>query len=105
MMRNVAIGAVLGFGLVVLFLSIFNAQPPPPAPAPGTAPPSAPAAAAADGSANDGGPAATLVPVNIAPVITTPNLRMNSNERRLMIRDLLREQRPAVNPAGDGGGQ
>ena len=48
---------------------------------------------------------ATLVPVNIAPVITTPNLRMNSNERRLMIRDLLREQRPAVNPAGDGGGQ
>ncbi len=54
MMRNVAIGAVLGFGLVVLLLSVFNTQPPPAAPPP----------------AVDAGMG--IVPMNVAPVVVLP---------------------------------
>src|SRR4051812_11916459 len=101
MMRNVAIGAVLGFGLVVLFLSVFKTEAPPPAPPAPVAPvaPAAPAAAAvvaaapeaAAPSVADGGPATALIPVNAAPVIVTPSLRAIGDERRLMMREMLRE--------------
>lgn len=60
MMRNVAIGAVLGFGLVVLLLSIFNNEAPPLAPA---------------GGGGGGGGAPALVPLNVGPVIVVPQLR------------------------------
>jgi hypothetical protein len=120
MMRNVAIGAVLGFGLVVLFLSIFNTEPPPPAPppAPAAAPPApapaaeaaaappaaAPAApAVAEAAANDGGPATALVPLNTAPVVVTPNIRANIDDRRLLMMQMMREQRAAMIIAGDAG--
>ena len=63
MMRNVAIGAVLGFGAVVLVLSIFGGQPPPPAPAP---------VAAAAELAADAGAAPVLTPLNVAPVVVAP---------------------------------
>jgi hypothetical protein len=56
MMRNVAIGAVLGFGLMVLLLSVFNTTPPPAAPPP----------------AVDAG--AAIVPMNVAPVVVLPPL-------------------------------
>lgn len=54
MMRNVAIGAVLGFGLVVLLLSVFNTQPPPAAPPPEV----------------DAG--VGIIPMNVAPVVVLP---------------------------------
>jgi hypothetical protein len=62
MMRNVAIGAVLGFGLVVLLLSIFNNEAPPQAPPP---------VVVAEGDA--GAPA--LIPLNVGPVILVPQLK------------------------------
>ena len=60
-MRNVAIGAVLGFGLVVLLLSIFNNEAPPQAPAP-----------VAGAPALDAG--SVLIPLNAGPVVVLPSV-------------------------------
>ncbi|MBK7858890.1 MAG: hypothetical protein IPJ65_09785 [Archangiaceae bacterium] len=101
MMRNVAIGAVLGFGLVVLLLTVFKADPPvPPAPA------AVPVVTAAPAGDADGGMAAALVPMNAAPVVVTPNLKALPDSRRLMMRQMLREQHDAVRNSAvvtDGG--
>ena len=79
MMRNVAIGAVLGFGLVVLLLSIFNNEAPPQAVAP---------VATAETGGDGGAPA--LVPLNVAPVIVVPTLKDPPTL-------VLPQQRPAAN--------
>lgn len=82
-MRNVAIGAVLGFGLVVLLLSVFNAEPPAPLPAPVAQAPAVDA---------DGGAAQVLMPLNVAPVVVKPELRVNNFQRREMMRAGLRDR-------------
>ncbi len=68
MMRNVAIGAVLGFGVMVVVLSIFGTQSAAPAPQPiqvTVAP-----VAGADASE---GPATAFVPLKVAPL--SPRMR------------------------------
>ncbi len=92
MMRNVALGAVIGFGVMVLLLSILgrDAPPrlPPPAPEPAAAvpdagrPPSPPPAAPV--VANDAGPVAVaplVAPLNV-PLIHTP-MRLNGGPLEL----------------------
>jgi hypothetical protein len=90
MMRNVALGAVLGFGLVVLLLSIFGGNPPPPSPAP-------PVAVAVDAGA---GPAAVLEPYGTAQKIVTPQLAPQN--RGELIRQLAAQRRLELT-ARDGG--
>jgi len=64
MMRNVAIGAVLGFGVMVLVLSIFGMQAPSQSPAP---------VAVTVAPLPDASVAPTLVPLKMAPI--SPRVR------------------------------
>lgn len=95
MMRNVAIGAVLGFGLVVVLLSVFNTSPPPPAPPPV-------AVAAPVMVALDAGPAPNLE-VNTAPVVlkapVIDNPVIDNQRRHELMRQILNERRNGLHPA------
>jgi hypothetical protein len=108
MMRNVALGAVIGFGFMVLLLSILGREAPPrlppPAPEPaavvpdaGTPPRPPPPAAPAAVPSNDGGPVAvapTLAPFNV-PVIHTP-MRLNVGQLELSRAHQRLMQQPAA---------
>jgi hypothetical protein len=92
MMRNVAIGAVLGFAVVVLLLSVFNQEPPPPAGA----------------FFPDAGTATQLQPVNLAPVVKVPMMARDNGARQQMLQrlqEVQQERNVELTPAAatDGG--
>jgi hypothetical protein len=89
MMRNVAIGAVLGFGVVVLLLSVFNQEPPPLHTGPAVL---------------DAGVAQTLQPVNTAPVMKMPLMARDPAARQMLMERFqqMQQQRVELAPADAG---
>ena len=92
MMRNVAIGAVVGFAVMVVLLTVFNNQPPPPAPPPAAA------------EASDAGmPAITTLELpGTVKIVNTPRLMRDKPAHDAMMRSLL--QQSLALPAGADAG-